>query len=623
MNALPFVIRLREFISSTFPPPEEFPSLVAPTVAGAMPAKDWVHQRLESGNAVVMIDGVDEVAEAKRDDVRAWVKELSDTFPDVRLIVTSRPHAVEEGWLEAGGFGEADLQPMGIGNIENFIDHWHRAVAEEVERDEQAARLKALAGNLRETVRSNRSIRRLTTNPLLCAVICALHRDTNEQLPEDRIELYERCCLMLLERRDPESGLALTGYPRLKYRQKRALLDDLSYWMIKNEWTQVTAGSARDHLKKKLENLRTETKDGPPAMAENVLGFFVERSAMLRQPVEGKIDFAHRTFQEFMAAQAAVDEGDIGVLAKNATNPQWREVIVLGAGLARPHERGNLIRALIEQGDKSLELGPELHLLAAACLDTAVDLDSKLKAEVEKRVKRLVPPAGKRQAWLLAETAGEIAVPFLKRDRRLSALNAAACIRALALIGSLEALQVLAEYTADDRITVLREVVQSGDRFETADFSRLVGSRLDAKKLPGETIIEALRRFEGRGVKGLPQVTSLDLHGKQISSLPSLEPLTNLQSLYLRYTPVSDLSLLQGLPNLQSLDLQFTQVSDLSPLQGLTNLQSLYLSGTQVSDLSPLQGLTHLQSLYLGGTQVSPKQIKALRAANPKLKIHR
>ncbi len=568
----------------------------------------WVHQRLESGNAVVMIDGVDEVAEAKRDDVRAWVKELSDSFPDVRLIVTSRPHAVDEGWLEAGGFGEADLQPMGIGNIENFIDHWHEAVAEEVERNEQADRLKTLAGNLKETVRSNRSIRRLTTNPLLCAVICAFHRDTNEQLPEDRIELYEKCCSMLLERRDPESGLALTAYPRLKYRQKRALLDDLSYWMIKNEWTQVTAGSARDRLGKKLENLRTEAKDGPPATAENVLSFFVERSAMLRQPVEGKIDFAHRTFQEFMAAQAAVDEGDIGVLAKNATNPQWREVIVLGAGLARPHERRELITSLLKKGDDSEKGRLQLHLLAASGLDTAVDLDTTVKAEVENRVKKLVPPTKMQQAALLADAAGEIAIPFLKRDRRLSASKTAACVRALALIGSLEALQAIADYADDDRVTVLREIVRSGDRFETPDFARVVGSRLDATKLDIALIHEAFVRFGARGIRRLESAipgSSLRLEGSSVKDLSGISGLTNLQSLHLGYTQVSDLSPLQGLTNLQSLDLHSTPVSDLSPLQGVTNLQSLDLHSTQVSNLSPLQGLTKLQSLDLGLTQVS------------------
>jgi hypothetical protein len=54
-----------------------------------------------------MVDGVDEVAEVRRDGVRNWVKELADTFSAVRLIVTSRPHAVEEGWLGKEGFDEA------------------------------------------------------------------------------------------------------------------------------------------------------------------------------------------------------------------------------------------------------------------------------------------------------------------------------------------------------------------------------------------------------------------------------------------------------------------------------------------------------------------------------------
>ena len=44
-----------------------------------------------------------------------------------------------QGWLEADGFGEADLQPMGTGDIEKFIDHWHRAVAEEVKQEHEVA----------------------------------------------------------------------------------------------------------------------------------------------------------------------------------------------------------------------------------------------------------------------------------------------------------------------------------------------------------------------------------------------------------------------------------------------------------------------------------------------------
>ena len=132
-SALPLVVRLRQVADSPLPRPEDFPSLVAPTIADTMP-RGWVHRRLDSGKAVVMVDGVDEVAEHRRVEVRNWVKELVDTFPKCRFIVTSRPHAVEQHWLESSEFDDADLQPMDTEGIDTFIDHWHKAVAEEVSR---------------------------------------------------------------------------------------------------------------------------------------------------------------------------------------------------------------------------------------------------------------------------------------------------------------------------------------------------------------------------------------------------------------------------------------------------------------------------------------------------------
>jgi energy-coupling factor transporter ATP-binding protein EcfA2 len=597
-DALPFVIRLRQFSNSSFPAPEGFPALVASSIAGAVPP-GWVHQRLKAGRAVVMVDGVDEVAEARRNEVRRWLEDLTGTFPEVRLIVTSRPHAVEDGWLEGEGFGEADLQPMDIASIEKFIDHWHQAVSEEVQQEGEIASLTTLANNLKATLRGNRAIRRLATSPLLCGVICALHRDTNEQLPEDRVDLYERCCAMLLERRDPESGLDLTSYPRLTYRQKRALLDDLAYWMIKNEWTELSVASARDRLAKKLENLRTDVRDSVPATPENVLGFFLERSGMLREPVEGKLDFAHRTFQEFMAAQAAVDEGDIGVLVKNATNPLWREVIVLGTGLARPREMRDLIMSLLTNGDTSEKDRYQLHLLAAACLDTAVDLDSEVKGQVETRVQKLVPPTSMTQAALLADAAGEIAVPFLKRKGRLPAQQAAACVRALGLIGSLEALQAIAEYAGDNRITVSREVVRAADRFDMASYVRLVAPRLNAALLSGESIGRALVRFGAQGVRDLSSVTEVSVRATEVNDLSILQGLTKLQQLDVENCRISDLSPLRGFTEIRRLNLAYTRVSDLSPLRGFTNLEWLSLTRTGISDLSPLQGLTKLESSIL------------------------
>jgi predicted NACHT family NTPase len=49
----------------------------------------------------------------------------------------------------------------------------------------------------------------------------------------------------------------------------------------------------------------------------------MERSGLLREPAAGRVDFVHRTFQEYLAAKAAVDNDEIGQLVANAHDDQW------------------------------------------------------------------------------------------------------------------------------------------------------------------------------------------------------------------------------------------------------------------------------------------------------------
>ena len=91
--------------------------------------------------------------------------------------------------------------------------------------------------------------------------------------------------------------------------------------------------------------------------------YFVERASLLREPVHDRVDFTHRTFQEFLAAQAALNENTIGELLKHAHNDQWRELIILAAGKARPKECKQLLQGLITRGNKSSRRRHQLHLL--------------------------------------------------------------------------------------------------------------------------------------------------------------------------------------------------------------------------------------------------------------------
>src|SRR5438128_11148715 len=123
-------------------------------------------------------------------------------------------------------------------------------------------------------------------------MLCALNRDRRQQLPTDRVELYEACCSLLLERRDKERRIELSDYPALNYRQKRLLLEDLAYWMIKNGWSQVALERVDERFERKLKDMHSITQNISGA---GVRRLFVERSGIIREPVAKQIDFTHST----------------------------------------------------------------------------------------------------------------------------------------------------------------------------------------------------------------------------------------------------------------------------------------------------------------------------------------
>ena len=548
-KTLPFYINLRFYVESGLPGPEDFPNYISSAIADTMP-RGWVHTELKSGYAIVLIDGLDEVPELQREDVREWLRDLVETYPNALFFVTSRPNAVEDGWMDREGFIDAELQPMQLPDIRTFIDHWYDAVAKELQDEQEKSELPSFAEHLKEEVENRHPIRSLATNPLLCAMLCALNRERREQLPSDRIWLYEACCEMLIERRDRERRISLTDYPAaaLTYREKLVLLEDLAYWLIGNGWSQVELQRAEERFARKLTNMHNIPQS---VDSKDVRRLFVERTSILREPVSGHIDFTHRTFEEFLAARAALDEGDIGVLVKNAHDDQWREVIILASGLATKKVREKLIHELLKRGDLEKDRRYQLHLLAVSCLDTSVELGQDVKTEVTKRLGTLIPPKNMTDAKALA-SAGELAVPYLINKKRYSATTTAACVRTLALINSEAALKALESYSNDTRTTVIDELIRSWNFFDRETYAQYILSHVFQSD------------FEESGYNSRYNI--LSLKGFQYFTKLTRLRLTNLE-----------------------------QVSDLSPLASLTQLTSLHLFGCeQVSDLN---GLANLKSL--------------------------
>jgi Leucine-rich repeat (LRR) protein len=613
-NTVPFFIQLRRYAGRDLPAPEAFLEHTARSIAAEMP-DEWVHQQLAAGRGLVLVDGLDELPEADRRKAREWLGDLTEAFPHARYIVTSRPPAISGGWLRDQTFAEAELQPMSLSDIEALIDHWHAAAREDADHDERTE-LDRLGGRLKHTIQDNRPIRSLAANPLLCAMLCALNRDRRTQLPRDRVELYRIALEMLLERRDLEREVATSSGVDLSLPQKQLFLQDLAFWLLLNNRTDAERAEAIARIRRKLPSMPSVQ-----AEAEVVFRQLLVRSGLLREPVEGRVDFVHRTFQEYLGAKEAAEEDHIGLLLRQARSDQWREVIILAAGLGNRTQREALIGGLLAEGQAHPRSRHRQHLLAVACLEAAPALSAKLRAEIRKALADLIPPRTMAEARAVA-SAGDLAVPLLAGHQQ-NARIAAACVRALGLIGTEECLSALHGYASSNRVTVVRELLRAWPRFDVKEFARQVladsplerGRLLldDPTLLPGTPLLHHLKELHCSFDSKLTDLVSLVQVGNLVSlqlqgEAANLAPLARhrlLKSLSLESCTARDLSPLSELTALQGLRLSgCSNVADVSPLRKLQQLRSLFLTPLEsVEDLAPLAWLERLEELAVGGLE--------------------
>jgi hypothetical protein len=443
-DSVPFFIELRRYLDSP-PSPEHFLEKVVPEIADRMP-KNWVHDLLKSGRATLLVDGLDEVSPQKRREVLKWLEDLIETFQNVRVVFTSRPAAYSDRWLEFLDFCEFELAPMEMREIEMFLDFWHKAVLKDqgLESDEN---IRIVVEKLSLRIKNNVPLLRLASNPLLCAMICALHYDRHMQLPADRNALYESCCSMLLERRDVEKEVLIGQYPQLTYKQKRVILDDLAYWMLKNGYSSIKPKRAIERMAVRLGNMHLNESDQD---VKAILRMLIERSGIIRMPVPDSMDFVHRSFQEFMAANAVSLESDWGVLVQNAGDDRWQETIILAAGLANKHQSDELISGILRQGDEKPAKRSYFDLLAISCLETVVEISVDVRTKVQERLHSIIPPRSTSQLKALA-AAGDMAVPYLDPGNCSNEDEAVACIEVLSMISTRIALTKLSAFISNPR----------------------------------------------------------------------------------------------------------------------------------------------------------------------------
>jgi NACHT domain len=635
-GSVPFYVRLRRYAGRPLPRPAELIGDLVEPIADQMPDR-WAEGLLSAGRALVLVDGLDELPIDEREAAGEWLSDLCVAYPESRYVVASR-HAALSGWDPPEGFVVAQLQPMSVVDVDLFVDHWF-AAASAVETDGDArAELAGMAADVKRAMRVQEPIRRLATNPLLCAVICALRRDGSEVLPETRAALYETVLVLLLHGRERARKIPV-GDLDLTVDQKRLIVEGLAWWMVRNGYADVSREEALDYLRTSSDRL---LQDVEPV---DVLDHLINRTGVLREPEIGRVDFVHKTFMEYLAASRAAAVDDLGLLANAAHDVAFQEVAVLATALAAPTRRDRLIKNLLKRAAREQAYATVLTVLAARCADVAPDLDPNIRDKVTQRLETVVPPRDMDAAQALAE-CGDIVVDLLQHDQGASTTVTCACVRSLALIGSPAALEELAAYGADERPEVVLELAECWSAFDRDEYAKkvmadspLLDEGLAVEKVAGS--LEFLRHLRWlrtlalgpkaaevvmtSGIEFATQVTALAisdprdlgdlrlfsgmdalerLHLMRPSDLVTLDGVEELHQLqHLSVVQADRLLSLRALgrcdQSLTSLDVDASQLESLDGIAGHRALKRLDVSVERAIELEPLHGLTQLERLWL------------------------
>lgn len=578
-NLVPFFISLRALVDVGLPPPEDFPKQVAPIISGTMP-DGWVHELLAQGRCLLLIDGLDEISEVRREATRTWIGEILEAYPENRVLISSRPPAIPDGWLGSKGFVELELLPMSLGDVSNFVEHWHEAVAKEEREDEAAKATLSLSTALKERIKADRSLRELAATPLLCAMLCAMNRDRREVLPSNRIALYEAATQMILHGRDEQRQVRVEDLPSLDFETKRDLLQDIALWMMENGLSMAEDWRIEQQVQKLIPRFSRLPRGVTSA---SIVKALIHRSGVLRSPVDGQCDFIHNAFKEYLCARAVSDNDKFGFLIESIRDSEaWREVAPMAAAITDDRRRTAFLSELLGKGDMGTSKRAMYHLLAVRCLETCTQLDPAIQMQIRARLTRLKPPQSISEAKSLS-AAGDLATDLARKRVGAPARTAACCVRTLRLIGSSKALDHLEAYGADGRSTVAKELLAAWPFFDRRDYARRVLS--GSRALWGGLRLDSLAQLEGVGeLINLASLTVLaprsyleEWHYTETVGACALK------RLYLNVNGSVEIDRLVPLQDLETLIIDAAKVPGFEEVDQFQNLKTLNITATDIS----------------------------------------
>lgn len=318
-----------------------------------------------ASQTILMIDGLDELDDDERVEVRRLIKAFEILHPRCSILVTARPSAYDKSrWSD---YLLYRISPLTADEALAYVsNHGNGDTAEA----------------LRDLINTSEPVRELAEVPFMLALM-ANYAGSALELPKQRAQLISQCVLAVLERRRVRTN------DRLEEEQLVECLTYISHRLFRID-------PSRDHSEQEflfaIQAFLSSQLSGisvpyhPSEAAVLILEEVIENTGLLQRAGKS-IEFVHRTVWEFFVARFLANDSNSHLL-DIARQKVWEEPIRLATGMVAQDRVDNFTSEVW-----SVNAGLALRALSESPYDTekiiARNLERKSPSEVAILVRDL------------------------------------------------------------------------------------------------------------------------------------------------------------------------------------------------------------------------------------------
>lgn len=366
-DLVPIFVTLKEW--TEFPGAPSLLSFVSYqwTNCGIDNAELVLNKCLKSGQALVLLDGLDEVLAVHADRAIWEMRELVSRFPKNHILATCRI-AAREYMFER--FTEVEVADFSEEQIREFVTNWFTHYQDLPKIEQFLDRLK-----------NDKPILELASNPLLLTLLC-LSFGENGNFSANRAKLYEDGIDVLLKKWDSKRNIQRDQvYKNLSINRKEDLLSQLALATFQEGAYFFDQRVAEEQIMSYIHNL-PDAKDDSEALrldSEAILRSIVAQHGLLTERARGVYSFSHLTFHEYFAAREIAAGQNWQILAQHLLDKSWREVTLLVANSVRQGDE--LLLTLKQATDYLLADDPTLQAVLVWATEKAASVQAPYKQQ--------------------------------------------------------------------------------------------------------------------------------------------------------------------------------------------------------------------------------------------------